>query len=186
MPNYADIVSLVEELSSRRDPYNHHSQRVADLAERLGQCMSLSGVEIDMLKIGAHLHDLGKLLPPFDELLNMPRRLSKSEYSIVKQHAVEGFKMARTLGYHPIIQDIILHHHENWDGTGYPDRLQGQTVSLQARIVHVVDAFAAMNSTRSYRKALSVENARVQIELHSGSMFDPTLVDILFRQVIRP
>lgn len=177
-------MALVAQLTSKRDPYDHHASRVADLAVKMARLLDLPEEQVGLIEVGAHLHDMGKLLVR-DDVLNVPRKVTKAEFAMIKVHTSEGYKIARDLGYAPIIQDIILHHHENWDGTGYPDRLKGATISLPARIVHVVDAFDAMTSQRPYRKPLIFAFVRAELEKHAGAMFDPQLVDLFFKKAVR-
>jgi putative nucleotidyltransferase with HDIG domain len=183
-PNYPDIVALVDVLSSKRDPYNHHAPRVAVLAVQLARLFDLPAHDVAMVDVGAQLHDIGKLVQKSD-IINQARKLTPAEMDMVRLHPQQGYEIVSQLRYDPIVQDIVLHHHENWDGSGYPDKLRGEAISMHARIVHVVDVYDAMSQPRPYRKALSFGNVRSQIELQAGSMFDTKLVDLFFRRVVR-
>jgi putative nucleotidyltransferase with HDIG domain len=182
MPNYDDVIALVEELSSRRDPYNHHAPRVAGYAVKLAELLNLTKPEIELVRVGAHLHDIGKLTVR-DEVINSARKLTHDEMMRVRLHTTEGYKMAVTLNYPQIVQDIILHHHENLDGTGYPDRLKGSEISMYVRIVSIADRYDAMISHRPYRKALSFENTKLQMTAERGLTFDPQFLDLFFNKV---
>jgi HD-GYP domain-containing protein (c-di-GMP phosphodiesterase class II) len=182
MTDYSSVITLVQEIVAWRDPYNHHMQRSGILAVPMAQAMGLSEYETQMFAIGAHLHDLGKLFIP-EDVLHQPRRLSKSEYAIVKQHALEGYKLAATLNYDRIICDIILHHHENYDGTGYPDRLRGEHISIYARGMRILDVWDAMLGKRAYRAEVTTETVRAELEKHSSSFYDPALVHLFLNKV---
>lgn len=183
-PNYSDIVALVDVLASKRDPYNHHAPRVAVLAVQMARLLDLPAHELAMVEVGAQLHDIGKLVQKSD-LINQPRKLTPAEMDTVRLHPRQGWEIVNALNYDPLVQDIVLHHHENWDGTGYPDKLRGEGISIHARLVHVADVYDAMSTPRPYRKALTYGNVRAQMELQAGSMFDTRLVDLFFRRVVR-
>jgi HD-GYP domain-containing protein (c-di-GMP phosphodiesterase class II) len=102
---------------------------------------------------------------------------------MVKVHPLNGWKIIRPLEYDPIIQDIILHHHENFDGSGYPDRLKGEDISIHARVIRVADAFDAMHSRRPYRLEMSFEEVKRQMENESGWAYDPKLLEAFFAKV---
>ncbi|HKI55296.1 MAG TPA: HD domain-containing phosphohydrolase [Anaerolineales bacterium] len=180
---YDDIVNLVEVLSSRRDPYDHHGPRVREMTERMALALDMSANESQLMMIGASLHDIGKFLVP-DDVLNVPRRLTKNEMALVKVHPLEGWKMINELDYDPIVQDIILHHHENFDGSGYPDRLKGEEITIHARIVAIADRFDAMSSRRPYRQGLSIAEIKRQMENESGWAFDPQILDVFFEKIV--
>lgn len=180
---YPDVVAMVAELCGMRDAYDHHAPRVSNMAAQFAEMIGLSTAEANMVYIGAALHDIGKLLVP-DELLNVPRKLTRHEMAQIKVHPLEGWKITRRLGYDPIIQDIILHHHENLNGSGYPDRLQGDEISKHARIIRIVDTFDAMSNRRAYRQALQFDEIRDQMQADAGRVFDPKLLDIFFNKVV--
>jgi diguanylate cyclase (GGDEF)-like protein len=145
-----------------RDTYTgSHSARVADLAARLA----------------GSLHDLGKLAIP-EEILRKPGPLTEPERLVLERHPQIGFRMLDSLGIEPVAE-WILHHHERWDGTGYPDRLPGPEIPLGARIIFVVDAYDAMTSDRVYRGRLSAVDALAELERCAGTQFDPEVVTAL-------
>lgn len=181
---YAEVVALTQALTSRRDPYNHHQVRTGLLAELMADAMSLSGHEKKMFVVAANIHDLGKLLISA-EILNAPRNLSKAEQAVVKQHTVLGYGVALELGYDPIIRDVILHHHENYNGTGYPDRLARAQITEFARAMRIIDVWDAMNSKRAYRSANDEpEVVRLMLK-EKESSFDPRLLDLFFTRVYK-
>jgi len=155
-----------------------HSGRVAELSLALAKVMGLSVVEQEMIHIGGHLHDIGKIGIP-DAILNKPGKLTESEFAIIRQHPDIGSNIVSKVKALHAIESIVRHHHEHFDGTGYPDGLCGQEISLGARIVAVADAFDAMNTIRTYRPALSLKQAMAEMWRCRGSQFDPEIVDAL-------
>lgn len=154
-----------------------HSMRVAKIASEIGRVMNLSEHTIKNLYWAGLVHDIGKLLVP-KRILNKEGALSEEEYEIVKKHTIWGYEV---LNASPILREIamyVLHHHERWDGTGYPDHLEGDRIELVSRIICVADSFEAMISDRAYRKAFSVEYAFSEIESCSGKQFDPAVVRV--------
>lgn len=161
-----------------RDRYTAgHSYRVAVAAVRLGQELRLSPSQLRALAVGGLVHDVGKI-EISDTILNKPGRLTPEERAIIEQHPVSGHRMCSTLGFLKEELEIVRHHHERWDGTGYPDRLAGEQIPLLARIVAIVDVYDALTSARSYRSALSHAEARAMILEQAGKAFDPRLVEV--------
>jgi diguanylate cyclase (GGDEF)-like protein/putative nucleotidyltransferase with HDIG domain len=160
-----------------RDAYTgSHSQRVAQLAGRIAEQMGLSAEQIELTRLAASLHDLGKLAVP-EEILRKPASLSEPERVVLERHPQIGFRMLESLGVDPVAE-WVLHHHERWDGTGYPNRLTGESIPLGARIIFVADAFDAMTSDRVYRRSLDHADAVAELERCSGTQFDPAIVQV--------
>ncbi len=172
------IVSMAGAVDAK-DSYTHgHSLRVARVALLVGQERALSRAEMEPLLLSAILHDVGKIAIP-DAILKKPTKLSRKEFEIMKTHTTAGAKM---LAHIPALKDVIpgiLQHHEYWNGSGYPDGLQGEAISLLGRIIHVGDAFDAMTTDRIYRRKVSVAAAMEEIERFSGIQFDPVCVAAL-------
>jgi len=165
-----------------RDAYSgSHSQRVAHLAVRLAARLGLSREELELTQLAASLHDVGKLALP-EELLRKPAPLSEPEWASLKQHAQIGFRMLESLGVDPVAE-WVLHHHERWDGMGYPDRLAGTEIPVGARIIFVADAYDAMTSDRLYRGRCSDAEAVAEIIRCAGTQFDPSVVDALSEEL---
>jgi diguanylate cyclase (GGDEF)-like protein/putative nucleotidyltransferase with HDIG domain len=161
-----------------RDVYTgSHSQRVAQLAVRLAARIGLNREELELTRLAASLHDLGKLALP-EDLLRKPAPLTEPERVVLQRHAQIGFRMLESLGIDPVAE-WVLHHHERWDGNGYPDRLAGTEIPLGARIIFVADAFDAMTSDRLYRRPRSADAALAEIVRCAGSQFDPEVVRAL-------
>ena len=158
-----------------------HSNRVAELSLGMAKSMGLSVMEQEMIHIGGHLHDIGKIGIP-DAILNKPGKLTVGEFDIMRQHPNIGSGIVSKVKALRSIDSIVRHHHERFDGRGYPDGLCGEEISLGARIVAVADAFDAMNSIRTYRSALSPHQALAEMQRCRGTQFDPDIVDILLVQ----
>jgi HD-GYP domain-containing protein (c-di-GMP phosphodiesterase class II) len=144
---------------------------------RLAARMGLAREELELTRLAASLHDLGKLALP-EHLLRKPSPLTAAERVVLEGHPQIGFRMLESLGIDPVAE-WVLHHHERWDGTGYPDRLVGTEIPLGARIIFVADAYDAMTSDRLYRRRRSSEEALAEIVRCRGSQFDPGVVEAL-------
>lgn len=158
-----------------------HGERVRSYAEVIGREMGLTEQDLDRLRWSGLLHDIGKLMVPA-ELLNKPGPLTPEEYELVRAHAAAGSAIAEPL--RPFLGewvDAVGQHHERWDGTGYPLGLAGDQISLGARIVAVADVFDVMTSVRSYRPAVSADEARTEIVRCGGTQFDPAVVSAFVR-----
>jgi diguanylate cyclase (GGDEF)-like protein len=161
-----------------RDVYTgSHSERVAELAVRLAARIGLPREELELTRLAGNLHDLGKLLLP-EKVLHKPTPLTEPEWSVLKEHAALGSRMLESLGIGSVAE-WVLHHHERWDGKGYPDGLAGTDIPLGARILFVADAFDAMTSDALYGKASSSEDALAEVVLCAGTQFDPAVVEAL-------
>jgi diguanylate cyclase (GGDEF)-like protein/putative nucleotidyltransferase with HDIG domain len=161
-----------------RDVYTgSHSQRVAELAARTARRLGLPEEDIELTRLAASLHDLGKLAVP-EEILRKPGPLTDPERIVLERHPQIGFRMLESLGVDPVA-DWVLHHHERWDGSGYPDGLPGAQIPLGARIIFVADAYDAMTSVRVYRRRVAPSEAIAELERCAGSQFDPAIVSAL-------
>lgn len=176
------VDSLSRALEAKNSNMCGHSERVAELSLLLAKSSGLSKVEQERIHIGAHLHDIGKIGIP-DAILNKPGKLTDSEFAVIRKHPEIGSDIiSKVKVFRPIV-DIVRHHHERFDGKGYPDGLCGNEISFGARIVCVADSFDAMISERSYRKPLRISEAMAEIERCRGSQFDPVIVDILTKLI---
>jgi diguanylate cyclase (GGDEF)-like protein/putative nucleotidyltransferase with HDIG domain len=164
-----------------RDSYTAgHSRRVQQLSLALGRELGLSQAELDLLGHAALFHDIGKLAIP-DSILLKPASLTPEEWAIMQGHAEEGARIIDRLGFLQDAVPAIRHHHERFDGTGYPHRLRGEEIPLGARIIHVADALDSMLTTRIYRAARSVDEALAEVNAKSNSQFCPRCVGALTR-----
>lgn len=177
-----DLHDIVDALSTALDAKNSnmcgHSERVAELSLLMAKTMGLPLVEQERIHIGAHLHDIGKIGIP-DAILNKPGKLTEDEFDTIRQHPEIGGTIVGKIKVFRSVADIVRHHHERFDGKGYPDGLCGQEISLGARIVAVADSFDAMTTMRTYRLAFTVCEAIEEAERCKGSQFDPEIVDVL-------
>jgi diguanylate cyclase (GGDEF)-like protein/putative nucleotidyltransferase with HDIG domain len=167
-----------------KDPYTSgHSQYVAQLAEDLAEMLQLSPAHRNQLRLAAILHDVGKI-GVVDKVLLKEGKLDEDEKLIMRMHPVLGARILQPIKAFRQILNVVLHHHEWYDGSGYPDGLAGQNIPLHARIVSVCDAYHAMTSTRPYRQKRTQEFALAQLEAGKGTQFDPIIVDY-FIQMMR-
>jgi putative nucleotidyltransferase with HDIG domain len=173
----ATLEALLAALDTRDTETEGHSERVAAYTMLIAQQLNLSEAELQHIEHGALLHDIGKIGVP-DHILYKPGPLTPEEWEVMKQHPVIGYKMCMKIEMLRPAAPIVLHHHERWDGRGYPYGLNGAEIPLGARIFAIADTLDAMTSDRPYRKALSFAQAREEIERCAGSQFDPELVRV--------
>ena len=173
--------SLARAVDSRDAYTGSHSDRVATLAAEIATQFGLPADEVELTRLAGSLHDLGKLAIP-EEILRKPAALSDAERLVLERHPQIGYRMLESLGVDPIAR-WVLHHHERWDGQGYPDGLEGDRIPLGARIIFVADAFDAMTSDRLYRAALSYDEAIAEVERCAGSQFDPDVANAFLARV---
>jgi diguanylate cyclase (GGDEF)-like protein len=164
-----------------RDAYTgSHSYVVGELAARVATSMGLETEQIELLRLAGSLHDLGKLAIP-EEILRKPGPLTEAERLVLERHPQIGYRMLDSLGVDPVA-NWVLHHHERWDGTGYPDRLARDDIPLGARILFVADAYDAMTTDRVYRGRLPHFRAIAELERCAGTQFDPDVVQAFKRE----
>ena len=183
---YSNLVgtlrAMVNAIEARDKYTGGHSQRVTKIAMDIAREMGCPSEEIETIKLGGFLHDIGKV-GIGDSILLKPGRLSDNEFDIIKTHPVIGENIVKPLGILPAEKCIIRHHHERWDGRGYPDGLSGQGIPLLARILSVADAYDAMVTDRPYRRAKSEEESLEEIVKLGGCQFDKKVVEN-FKKVI--
>jgi hypothetical protein len=172
------LQALSRALDTRDAETEEHSQRVNRYTELIARRFGIADEEIAHLCRGAILHDIGKIGVP-DAILLKPAGLTASELEAMRKHPTIGYSMIAHIPFLAPAAEIVLHHHESYDGTGYPSGLAGAEIPLGARIFAVVDTLDAMTSDRPYRKALSFEEALAEIERQRGHQFDPAIVDTL-------
>lgn len=150
-----------------------HTESVVRLSNQLGGVLGLDEQRLEHLRYGAYLHDLGKLAVP-DHILLKPGKLTLDEFEHMKQHSSKGYEMAKRIaGLAPDVLGVIRHHHERWDGTGYPDKLVGETIPLLARVFSICDVYDALLSKRVYKDAWTKEDALTEIHAQQFKQFDP-------------
>jgi putative two-component system response regulator len=173
---HSTLVALSRALDSRDAGSDGHSLRVTVYATRLAQKLDLGKPEIRVIEQGVLLHDIGKIGIP-DELLRKPGKLDESEWLLMRKHPEIGYRILSSIKFLKGAARLVLHHHERWDGNGYPQKLSGDQINLGARIFAVVNALDDLTSNRSLQDAISLEAALREIEKMSGSQLDPILVD---------
>ncbi len=164
-----------------KDPYTAgHSQRVQEIALAVARELEIAPERLDAVRFAALLHDIGKLRVP-DTILLKPGPLTKDEYEVIKRHPSDGANIVSKLGRLREAMPLIRHHHERWDGKGYPDRLAGHDIPVEACVVGLADAWDAMTTDRPYHRALTSEEAAEQVRVGRGTQFAPQVVDAFFR-----
>ena len=174
---YLDTIGILRQTVEAKDPYTRgHSDRVAEYSVLIGKKLGLDEKTLHTLKIGGLFHDIGKIGIP-DSILLKESKLNDEEYSQIKNHPTIGVHMLGDAKIFTEILPIIKHHHERYDGHGYPSNLAGENIPLLARIAAVADTFDAMTSKRSYRNALPLDIVISEIEKCSGTQFDPNIAN---------
>lgn len=172
------VRSLAEAIDAK-DPSTHgHSDWVAKYAVMIGGQLELGDRQVELLKFAGYLHDVGKI-GISDRILGKPSQLTTDQWKLMKKHATLGGKILEPVRIAPEIKDAVRHHHERFDGKGYPYELSGEAIPLGARILAVADAYEAMTADRPYRKALSDEQAVAELKRCAGTQFDPVVVEAL-------
>jgi putative nucleotidyltransferase with HDIG domain len=181
---YMATLSALAQALEAKDPYTAaHSGRVSRYSVKLGQRLGLDADQLSLLKKGALMHDLGKI-GIHDSILNKPSALTDEEYQEMKKHPVMSAAIMRPLKRFSSFAEIAAWHHERWDGTGYPDGLQGEEIPLLARIVAIADAWDAMTGDRVYRPGMPVEKAlRILVAEQDQGQFDPELIGEFIRMI---
>lgn len=172
----SSLQALVTALDFRDNETQGHSYRVVEYAVLVAQAMGVQEPELSWIRRGAILHDVGKIGIP-DSVLRKPDKLSPEEWEEMKKHPEMGYRMLQDIRFLRPALDIVLCHQERYDGSGYPRGLSGEEIPLGARIFSVVDTFDAMTSDRPYRAALSIPEAREEIQRWSGRQFDPKVAE---------
>jgi diguanylate cyclase (GGDEF)-like protein/putative nucleotidyltransferase with HDIG domain len=169
------IETLALAIGARDAEMSRHLERVQVYAVEMGKVMGLSHPEIEGLKAAALLHDIGKLAVP-EHIISKPGRLTSEEFERMKVHPTVGAEILARAQFPYPVAPIVRHHHERWDGTGYPDGLKGDAIPLGARILTVVDCLDALASDRQYRRALPIDEAVAQVAAGAGKQFDPKII----------
>jgi putative nucleotidyltransferase with HDIG domain len=175
--HFETIMAFSDALEARDQYTAGHSRRVMEYSKSIGQRMKLDKQDIEDLKRSALLHDIGKIGIP-DIVLKKKTKLTDEEYAIIKSHPETGAAILKNIKSFKHLVSAVYHHHEQFDGEGYPDGVKGAAIPLHARIIAITDTFDAMTSSRSYRSALSFRKALSELERCKGTQFDPDIADI--------
>lgn len=176
-----ELLELTVTTLEARDPYTSgHSRRVSQYSRMMGQALSLSAKQVDRLAVAGLLHDVGKIHEVFAPILAKPGKLTAEERAVMESHPIKGAELVRISSHLRDTVEPIRHHHEAWDGSGYPDALTGEAIPVFARIIAIADTIDAMASDRPYRRGLSAEKIRAEILRMSGIQFDPVMLPALF------
>ena len=181
LARFRAAAALARAVDSRDVYTGSHSERVSAIAGAIAEKLALPAAEIELTRLAGSLHDLGKLAIP-EEILQKPGELTSAEWLVVQRHPQIAHRMLESLGVEPVA-DWVLHHHERWDGSGYPDGLAGEDIPLGSRIVYVAEVYDAMTFGRLYRSPRTRDQALAEIKRHSGAQFDPQVVSAFFSAV---
>jgi len=174
--------SLITALEAKDIYTQGHSKRVYKLVSNIVDKMGLNENEAEKIKTAAKLHDIGKI-GINDDILNKPTKLTEEEFAVIMDHPVMGYEIIKKIKAMGDIAKIIRHHHERYDGNGYPDGLKGENIPLGSRIIAIADSFDAMTSKRAYRNSFTMAQAIEELRKNAGKQFDPALVEV-FASVI--
>jgi putative nucleotidyltransferase with HDIG domain len=171
-----DMINMIIITLDARDPYTYsHSERVAALAVLISTKMGFSEEEIEKIHIAAHLHDIGKIGVP-DIVLNKEGKLSREELVQMQSHSLIGYNILNKIDLFKEIEVIVLHHHERFDGEGYPNNVKGESIPIESRIIAVADSFDAITSDRTYRKGSNYLEGIEEINKHNIEQFCPKVL----------
>ncbi|SPF56228.1 Sensory box protein (fragment) [Candidatus Desulfosporosinus infrequens] len=177
------ILTIINTLHEKNPREEQHSQRVSELCQNIGKALSFSEIKVSKLKVVGLLHDIGKIAIE-EGILNKPGKLSEQEWNEIKRHPDIGYRILSSSSEMLELANCILAHHERWDGKGYPKGLKGEDIPKISRIIALADSYDAMTSERSYRKALSEEEALVEIRKNAGTQFDPEIARVFVEKVL--
>lgn len=181
-----NVIYALARAIEAKDKYTQgHTERVSGYASRLGEQLKLSSKEVEALYSGGILHDIGKIGVP-DAILNKPGKLTEEEFAVIKKHPLVGAEICQPLKSLRQVIPIIRHHHEKMDGSGYPDGLAGEEIPLLARIMAIVDVYDALTSERSYRRALSIDEALGILFAEADNGFWDKELLVEFSEMVRP
>lgn len=180
---YLETVNVLANTIEGRDPYTHgHIERVAMYALWLAEALGWPEENLRLLRFGARLHDIGKIVIP-DHILKKPGGLTPEEWTLMEEHPLAGVKILRNIRHLKDAEPYVLYHHERWDGSGYPEGLQGHDIPIEGRLLAIVDVYDALTTTRPYHPARSRQEVFDYLTQHSATHFDPDLTPIFIRAI---
>jgi putative nucleotidyltransferase with HDIG domain len=177
----SDLLRLMVKTIEAQDPYTSgHSIRVSEAAKKIGHALGLNPRQLKVVETAALLHDIGKIDVIYGEILRQKGPLTPEQRELIRAHPDRGVDLIKSIrSIHPEVLSCVRHHHERWDGGGYPSGLAGPDIPLGARIIMVCDTIDAMTTARPYRDALPVSVVREELTKHRGTQFDEAIVDVL-------
>jgi hypothetical protein len=180
-----ELLQVMVKAIEARDPYTSgHSLRVSEMSRAIAVELGLPAREIEQVETAALLHDVGKIHEEFAPLLRKEARLTPEETALMQTHSTKSADLVGIISkFRGFIQDSVRHHHERWDGQGYPDGLSGKTIPLAARIILISDTIDAMTTDRPYRKRLGLDVVIAELQKCKGTQFDPSLVEVTISSV---
>jgi putative nucleotidyltransferase with HDIG domain len=182
-----ELLELMVKSIEARDPYTSgHSRRVQQFSITIARAIGLSDRQVEHVGRAALLHDVGKIYEKYASVLSKQDKLTPEEWAIIKDHPVDGANLVATMTRLRDLVPAVRHHHENWDGTGYPDRVAGDVIPIASRIIRFADTIDAMTTDRPYRRPLSEAQVRAEVIRCRGSQFDPTIADRLLASPLWP
>ena len=182
--HFATAEALATAIDAKDQTTHCHVRRVQIYAAGMGEVLGLSKAEIAALKAGALLHDIGKLAVPA-HIINKPGRLTPAEFEKMKIHTTVGAQILSRVDFPYPVTPIVRHHHEQWDGLGYPDGLKGEQIPITARIISVVDCFDSVREDRPFRRGMTRDEAIALLLRGSGTHFDPNVVELFIKHLPR-
>ncbi len=172
-----EMLELMVSAIEARDPYTSgHSRRVSRMAIEIARSIELPARDVDRIGVAGLLHDVGKIHEKYAPILSKPDRLTRDEWMLMKEHPIDGERLVANVSQLHDVLPAVRHHHERWDGAGYPDGLRGDAIPLMARVLAIADTIDAMTSDRSYRRGLTIAEVRLEVERCAGTQFDPLIV----------
>jgi putative nucleotidyltransferase with HDIG domain len=182
---HQELLQLMVKSIEARDPYTSgHSRRVSRFSIIIARAVGLKDRQVERIGVAALLHDVGKIHEKYAPILSKPDRLNADEWATMQEHPVDGANLVATISRLSDIVPAVRHHHENFDGTGYPDGLAGERIPLASRIIMFADTIDAMTTERPYRKPLTPDDVRNEILRCSGKQFDPEIAERLLASPI--
>jgi len=180
---YETVIGFVQAVEEKDRDTKGHSLRVSVLTEELGRALDLDDAALVTCRYAGLLHDVGKIGIP-ESILNKPASLTGAEFAIVRNHAVIGARILEPITFLKDVATAVRSHHENWDGTGYPDRLAGKAIPRISRLVRLADVYDGLTMDRPYRGAVPAAEVRDYIAAHAGSLFDPEIARVFIDDVM--
>lgn len=172
-----EAINLARNIIKMRDPYTaSHENHVGELAKKIAAEMGFDEHHQDALLVAGYLHDIGKIVVPVS-ILTKPGKISSEEYRLIQNHVQAGFDLLKDVNFPSDVARTVLEHHERLDGSGYPNQLTAEQISMEAKILSVADVFLSMAGSRPYRSGLGIEAAEAELERGRGVIYDASVVD---------